>query len=130
VTLILDANQLGSNAKETGPLPEAVFQNVLDGEILSNLVQAFVLFLVTHDRRSRDHTQLVWVEPAQLRNRLLGQAVCEILLAGITSEILEREYGEHDPIRWRRDIPEVSPRHATDDGEHDSCRTDDGSFAR
>src|SRR4029077_16310472 len=41
-----------------------------------------------------------------------GEAVRKIFLIGIASEILKRQYGEHDFLRyWRSSSPKVPPGH-------------------
>ena len=64
VRLILHLNKLSGNAYVTSAFAQAVFQHVLHRKFASYLIQAFVLMLVSHDGRSRDHTQLFRVKPA------------------------------------------------------------------
>jgi hypothetical protein len=50
--------------------------------------------LVAHRRAARDHSKLLRIQTAQLRNELLGQPLAEVVLLVITAQIAQREYRE------------------------------------
>src|SRR5260370_2316239 len=103
MTLVLHLKKLNSGAQVIPAPPKAVFQHILNSKVTPNLVQALVTVFVSHHGGSRDDSQLFWVKPAQLCNRLFRQTVRKVLLFGITGEILEGQHGQHDFFRsWRR----------------------------
>src|SRR5712664_2532720 len=103
MTLVLHLKKLNSGAQMIPAPPKAVFQHILNSKVTPNLVQALVTVFVSHHGGSRDDSQLFWVKPAQLCNRLFRQTVRKVLLFGIAGEILEGQYGQHDLFRsWRR----------------------------
>src|SRR5258708_24824267 len=106
------------------PAPaKAVFQHILNSKVTSNLIQALVTVFVSHHGGSRDDSQLFWVKPAQLCNRLFRQTVRKELLFGITGEILEGQHGQHDFFRsWRRRSPKTPPGSIARDYPNNSKR--------
>src|SRR6266702_422042 len=110
MSLVLHLKKLDSDAQMVPAPAEAVFQHILNRKLASNLVQALVTVLVAHHRGSPDDSQLFWVLAAERGNPLLRQPVSEIFLFRITSEILERQYGQHDFSRsWRRHSAKTLP---------------------
>ncbi len=61
--MVLHLNELRGKAHVVSAFAKAVFQNIFHGKVASNLVEAFVFVFVSHDGRSRDHTQLFWIKP-------------------------------------------------------------------
>jgi hypothetical protein len=51
-----------------------------------------------HRSRSRDYSQLLRFQAAELRDHLLGHAVGNEFLAWIPAEVLERQNDQHDPL--------------------------------
>src|SRR5713226_9815645 len=110
MALVLHLKKLDSDAQMIPAPAKAVFQHILNSKVTSNLVQALVTVFVSHHGGSRDDSQLFWVKPAQLCNRLFCQTVRKVLLFGITGEILEGQHGQHDFFRsWRRRSPKTPP---------------------
>jgi hypothetical protein len=54
-----------------------------------------------HDGGAPDKAQVLRIEVPELRDHFLGQAVAEVLLAGVSSEVLERENRQHQSSTGR-----------------------------
>src|SRR6266446_9443692 len=128
MTLVLHLKELNSHAQMIPAPAKAVLQHVLNRKVTSNLVQASVTVFVSHHGGSRDDSQLFWVQPTQLCNRLFRQTVRKVLLFGITGEILEGQHGQHDFFRsWRRS-PKTPPGNITGDDQDNGKRAHDRRY--
>jgi hypothetical protein len=56
---------------------------------------------VVHYGGARDHTEALWIKASELRDHFLGQAVTEVVLAGVSSEVLEGKNREHQSSAGR-----------------------------
>src|SRR5467141_2652591 len=129
MTLVLHLKELNSHAQMIPAPSKAVLQHVLNRKVTSNLVQALVTVFVSHHGGSRDDSQLFWVQPTQLCNRLFRQTVRKVLLFGIAGEILEGQHGQHDFFRsWRRRSPKTPPGNITGDDQDNGKRAQNSSY--
>src|SRR6267154_56349 len=130
MALVFHLKKLDSDAQMIPAPAKAVFQHILNSKVTSNLIQALVTVFVSHHGGSRDDSQLFWVKPAQLCNRLFRQTVRKVLLFGITGEILERQHGQHDFFRsWRRRNAKALPGSIARDYESNCKRAQNRSYA-
>src|SRR5260221_2409466 len=129
MALVFHLKKLDSDAQMIPAPPKAVFQHILNSKITPNLVQALVTVFVSHHGGSRDDSQLFWVKPAQLCNRLFRQTVRKVLLFGIAREILEGQHGQHDFFRsWRRRSPKTPPGSIARDYQNNSKRAQNRAY--
>src|SRR6266496_1654693 len=103
VTLVFHLNKLGSDSHPVRFASHTALQDVLDLKFTADLVHWLPAVFVLHDGSARDHSQVIRIKISQLRDHLLREAVTEVVLAGVTGEVLEREHGHHDSrTRWLR----------------------------
>src|SRR5882724_2771893 len=101
VTLVFCLNKLGGDSHSIRFAPHTALQDVLDLKFTADLVHWLPAVLVLHDGSAGDHTQVIWIKIAQLRDHLLREAVTEVVLACVAGEVLEREHGQHQPaVFW------------------------------
>jgi hypothetical protein len=88
----LGLDQLPGNAHPIGRFTDAPFQQVADAELAADLPDIDGAALVSEGGISGDHKQRP--ETRQGRRDLLDDAVGEIVLLGIGTEILERQHDD------------------------------------
>ena len=82
-------DQLHGDAQLIAKPPDAAFEHVVDAQFRADLADVLPGPLVEHRRRSRDDAELRRLQGAEFRNHLLGEAVAQVFLLGVTAEILE-----------------------------------------
>ena len=90
VGVAVRADQLYGDADTITRLSYASLKDVFDTEFARDLLHLHSLALVHEGRVARDHEQVV--EARQLRNDVLGEAVREKLLLGISAHVDERQH--------------------------------------
>jgi hypothetical protein len=96
--LVPDLDQLGGDPHAVRLAPRATLQDICHVQITPDLIYRRVATLVAHHRRARDDAQAVRVEPAELGDHLLGDAVRQVLLLRVTGQVNERQYRHSDRL--------------------------------
>src|ERR1700736_4066512 len=95
VRLVLDLNQLGGDADVAGIAPNAALQHVLDAQFTTDLRDGRLAVRVMHYGGPCDDAQMLRIEASELGNQLLGEAVTEVVLPSVASEVVKRQHRQH-----------------------------------
>src|SRR5690242_9320634 len=93
-------DQLPRNADPIGRLANASFQQIPNAELPADLSDIDGAALVSKGRITRDHKERS--KTRQGRRYLLDDAVGEIFLLGIATEVLEWQHDDRRSFRYRR----------------------------
>ena len=97
VSRIAHPDQLRCNTHPTSGAPHAALQKMRNTEFPPDLLRRLGGRLVLHGGGARDHAELLRVEPRQLTDHLLGQALAEVIVLAATAQVLKRQHHEHQP---------------------------------
>ncbi len=92
VSPIAHLNELGADPHSVCFAPDATLQHIVNVKFTADLVQWRLTVFVVHHRSARDHRQSLRLEISQSADHLFRQAVTEVLLPGITGQVLEGQY--------------------------------------
>ena len=95
MNLIGCADELGSDAHSFSGAAHRAFQQEIHAQFARDFMDALVRSFVLYGRGAGNDTQPRRVQPSQLGNHLLGQAVRKILLFRIAAQVLKRKHREH-----------------------------------
>src|SRR5215475_10873880 len=87
----------GTYSHAVGFATYSAFKDVLDFQSVADLVGWLVVVLVAHDGVTGDYSEVDRIALPKLRNHFLRKAVTEVVLGRITSKVVKRQHGEHDP---------------------------------
>src|SRR4030095_9074994 len=87
MSLRLRLNELRGDANAAADSPQARLEEVRDAQLPGDLVSSFRRIPVVHRRRPRDDAKSRGIRSAQMGDHLLGQAVAEVLLVGISRQV-------------------------------------------
>jgi hypothetical protein len=96
VRLISHLNELRGDADDATFPVNGALQQIVHAQFAANLRHAEPSVFVMHGRGASNDTQPLRVQISQSSDRFFGQAVTEILLIGITTQILEGKHRKHD----------------------------------
>src|SRR5690348_18398653 len=85
-----DLDKLNRHAKPRLVAPDAALQHVLHGHFASDLRDVLVTILVSNGGQAADDGEMFWIETRQLRSDFFRDAVAEIILLRIATQIVER----------------------------------------
>ena len=114
--LVADANQRRADTNAVVLAAQAPLEHVIHAQLAARVNDRARSVLETHRRGPRDHAQALGVEPPQLRDHLVREAVAEELLPGIASQVLKGKHRELDPCGRGRDRQPLA--HAAHVGAH------------
>ncbi len=100
MTLVLHLYKLGGDSHFIRIATHASLEHIVCSQFTPDLVQRRLAVLVVHDRGTRDHSQVLRIEVAQLRDHFLGHAVAKIFLPRVSCQILEGKDRQHQPSSW------------------------------
>ena len=86
-----DIDKLGVDANTVAGLLNAALQSIANIQLLPDLFYIHCLALIEKNGVAGDNQQIIVTR--QIGNDVVGNAVAEILLLGITAKILERQNG-------------------------------------
>src|SRR5262245_18350025 len=112
MALVRNLDELGRDPNPVAGAPQAAFDNKRDSQFLANLIDSFCRVLVLTCCCESDHAELFGVEPAQLGDQFLGEAVAEVILIAQTGEVSKRQDGEHGAAAcgWPLTVPRFNRR--------------------
>src|SRR5215469_11635268 len=96
---IADLNELSRNAHAIPSPTHASFQDVGNAELASDLPHAFVRRAILHGGSSSDYSQALRTDSRELRNHFLSDAVAEVVVLLVTTEVLKRQHSQHHSLR-------------------------------
>jgi len=79
VTLVFCLNKLGGDSHSIRFAPHTGPPGRIGSEVHGRSVHWLPAVLVLHDGSAGDHTQVIWIKIAQLRDHLLREAVTEVV---------------------------------------------------
>ena len=92
-------DQLRVDVHATTQATDRALQNTVHAKFAGDVAQGSPGSFILHHRGARDHTQTgVFGEHG---DQLVGRAIGEIVLGGITGEVLERQHRERLDVRFR-----------------------------
>ena len=131
VRLVFHLNQLAGDANLLRITADTALKNILHTQLATDLVQWSCTILVVHHRRARDYTEALGIQIAQLRDHFFGKAVAEIILVGISGQVLEGQDRQHDSSgRWlsRSRSGPRNPNSRPDENDHQDGSQDKPEF--
>jgi hypothetical protein len=90
-------HQLGGRAHAVTAAADAALQDVADAELRADRPDILARVLVLHGRGAGDDRETIRMEPAQMGDQLLGEAVAEVVLFRAAAQVLERQDRQRDP---------------------------------
>lgn len=85
--LVAGADQLHADADPVGVPADAPLHREVHAELPPDLRDALRAALVGHGRGTGDHSELVRGDAPEVGDRLLGEAVAEVLLLRVAAEV-------------------------------------------
>ncbi len=95
VGLVSHLDELRGNSHLARVAPDAALQHVLHSQFTANLFQVLLAVLIVHDRSTRDDPEVLGIETSELGDHFLRHAVAEVVLSGISREVLEGQNRQH-----------------------------------
>src|SRR5262252_720582 len=93
--LIARANELRRDSNLVAIASNATLKHIVHAQFLANLLNTFRGVFVGHGAGARNDPKQLGAQGPELRDYFLGESIAEVLLAGISTQVLEGEYGEH-----------------------------------
>src|SRR5579859_2021643 len=120
--LVPHLDELRGNSYLVRVAPDAALQHVLHSQFTANLFQVRLAVLVVHDRSTRDDPEVLGIETSESGDHFLRHAVAEIILPGVSSEVLEGKNRQHrSSAQWLRASLGTGPLNVST-----KCRQDNG----
>src|SRR5229473_3578011 len=110
--LILHLDELSADAHALACAPNSSFEDVIHAQLFADLVDPFLGAFVLNGRGSRDDAKTLGLQLTEAGDHLLGQAIAEVFLFGIATEIFKGQYRKHDFSGWwTGTVPEAVANH-------------------
>src|SRR4029077_8913206 len=93
--LVAYFDQLAGNTQALAIAADASLQHTIDVHLSCDFSNGFLRAFVLDCRSSRDYAQSLGIQPAEVRDHLVRQAVGKVFLIDFTTHVFEGEHEKH-----------------------------------